>query len=69
MPGLNGEQRESARRFLVEEGLYSDRELASMTDEELALTYRLCLDSLDDMQAVSDPVAKAAFLDDDAGEE
>lgn len=64
MAPWSAEQREEARRFLVEEALYNDREVACMTDDELNRTFRLCLANLDDMQAVSDPAAKAALLDD-----
>lgn len=51
--------RAAAKEFLVREGIYNSDELEHLTDAQLVSEYRLSLDNLDELQAISDPAAKA----------
>jgi len=59
MANISREQRQSAADFLVQERIYNSNEVEHMSDAELIAEYRLNLDNLDELQAISDPAAKA----------
>lgn len=58
MANITPEQIAIAKQFLVQEGIYNSDEVEHFTVAELVNEYRLTLDNLDELQAISDPVVK-----------
>ena len=58
MENITPEQIAIAKQFLVQEGIYNSDEVEHFTVAELVNEYRLTLDNLDELQAISDPAAK-----------
>lgn len=63
MSNITPEQIAAAKHFLVQEGIYNHAEIEHFTAAELVNEYRLALDNLDELQAISDPVAKSHIYD------
>lgn len=58
MTNITPEQIAAAKQFLVQEGIYNPIEVEHFTAAELIDEYRLALDNLDELQAISDPTTK-----------
>lgn len=58
MTDITPERIAAAKQFLVQEGIYDPIEVEHFTAAELMDEYRLALENLDELQAISDPTAK-----------